>query len=194
MSFRPGGLLEALETAEDLKKRLGSRETGIKDPNRAREMRALAACLEIQSAVVLLRVLRRFEMSREFLRTAEQRVRFKQEDEIRQHLKALEKEHDRDLTEWMSHDSPGVRATALKTLGMLTMHKFPDQLEKAAPYFESALEIQPSVNAYVYLAEAKLEQDPVEAKKLLELALKLSPRHVLARLLSAEMEALEKDG
>jgi tetratricopeptide (TPR) repeat protein len=189
MSFRPAGLLEAIETAGDLKKRLASKETSIKDPNRSREMRALAACLEIQSAAVFLRGLRRFETIAEC-----QRVCFKKEHEIREHLEALEKEHGRELTDWMSRGSAAVRATAHKTLGMLTMHRFPHQVETAAPYFESALEIQPSVNAYVYLAETRLKQDPVEARKLLELALKLSPRHAFARLLLAELKVPGQDG
>ncbi len=83
--------------------------------------------------------------------------------------------------------SVDVKIAAHETLGLWARYrheKEPAQPDESADHFATALAIQPRANTYAYLAESVYDRkSPDEARKLLRLALKLSPRHALAHRL-----------
>jgi hypothetical protein len=87
--------------------------------------------------------------------------------------------------------SVDVRIAAHETLGLWSRYRHEmdaAQPDASADYFATALTISPRANLYAYLAESTYDRkSPEEARKLLRLALRLSPRHALALRLQTLM-------
>ena len=183
-SFRPAGFLKAVVLARRLQAQLRAGSSGS-DRKRRQELKSLAMLLEMQASSQFLnppetdadwageRVKAAVDLRWE-LRTDPERI----EKQLREGIEG----HSREIHAAMHNRSAGVRAAAYKTWGLC------NESTAAASYFEKALEIQPSINAYVYLAAAKIDTAPKESRRLLEFAIRESPQHELAKRLLAMLD------
>ncbi len=185
-SFSRARLNEAMERAFLLLDRfLGEQAPSDMDVQRHADLSLLARCLVASSALRLL------------LEKQPDPQQSSYQAEVR--LSEIEKEHLSELNKATDNArlDPDVRATTLNTLGLLARHRrTQSQSEDENPnlaaelgYFSRSLDLKRAPDTCFYLAESLIDLgDANQARRYLQEALKLCPRHAGALSLQGILE------
>jgi hypothetical protein len=96
-------------------------------------------------------------------------------------LQDIDKENYDTVVKLTDEPSSAVKACALSTLGLRAHY---NRSPEALTFLEASVDQRPWADTYVFLAEVKMAEQPDEARRLLQIALKLCPNHALAKRLS----------